>query len=403
MDFGQRHEFPSTKHYAVTYQMIATTRYREYYDPKFVANSDNITIRSEKSGSIHILNTVPPPAPDLAYVLPILIWEDPVVGSQDAIKKGAPIKRKVRRGLRVYMRRNWYASGEEERLGVVFAPKSKIEAMALDADPDNQVPVTQWGTNPIWYTTPVKRQPTVDDALVATDMRFKGIAVAKKSLTAAFAAQRDTVAPVTSTGTQPTPVDTFRKPDEQVMLGPDEIVTVDVAAFAVECDIDKDLIYADIEFKETGSYSPMVKMALARFQPYSAPYAYLSPVTNWVFHAVAPERTIAYGLVLETNEDPLHPTRQLRFSLSGLVPGNVREGYRKNSLEVSLFDGETSISEAQIPLKVDDSARGFLIPLQILDRLKHPNVHIKEFEYVGNSDPRLVLACQIPLDRKLLS
>jgi hypothetical protein len=76
VDFGQRHEFPTTKHYAVSYYMVATTRYREYYDPAFTAHPENISIRSEASRTIHISNTVPPPPPDIVYVLPILIWED---------------------------------------------------------------------------------------------------------------------------------------------------------------------------------------------------------------------------------------------------------------------------------------------------------------------------------------
>ena len=194
VDFGKRHEFPTTKHYAVIYQMVATTCYREYYDSKFTANQDNITIKSERSKLIHILNTVAPPVPEVVYVLPIFIWEDAIPVSSEAARNGETITRKVRRGLRVYMRRNWCASGDDERLAVVFAPKGASDARALEADPDNQVPVTQWGTNPIWYTTPAKRQPTVDDASVESDMRFEGIEIAKHSLSAALAAQRDVAA-----------------------------------------------------------------------------------------------------------------------------------------------------------------------------------------------------------------
>jgi hypothetical protein len=400
VDFARRHEFPATKHYAAKYVMVATTRYREYYDPKLIAKSENITIKSEESEVFHILNTNPPPVPEFVYVIPILIWEDAVVTPSYAVINGATIGRKVRRGLRVYMRRSWYASGEDERLGLVFAPKSTSTSTMFDADPENQIPVTQWGTNPIWHTTPIKRQPTVDDAYVDPNMRFEGIKVAKTSTTALLAAQRDDAAADASASgkTEDSPLEKFREADKQVMLAPEQIQLVDVAAFDVHCDLDKDLLYADVEFKETDSYSPMVKMALARIQPHSAPYAHLSPVTNWVFHAIAPARTIAYGIVSEINENPRSPTRQIKFAVSGTFPGNSRQGYRENSLEVLLFDGEAEVSELQVPLTVDDITFGFRIPVAIVESLKRPTVHLKEFEHVGNDGPRLVLACQVPLN-----
>ena len=271
--------------------------------------------------------------------------------------------------------------------------------MALEADPDNQVPVTQWGANPIWYTTPVKSQPTVDDASVELEMRFEGVEIAKHSLTAAIAVQRAAAADGQAAAeAERVSVDDFRKSDEQLSLKPNEVTKVDIAAFPVNCDFDRDLVYADVEFKETDSYSKMVKLALARFQPYSAPYAFLSPVISWVFHAIGPERTIAYGVVSEINEDPMRSTQQMKFVIGGVVPGNLQEGFRKNSLEVSLFDGKNAVSELEKPMRIEDSQMGFRIPLRLLERLKHPNVHIAEFEYIGNTATRLVFALTVPID-----
>ena len=156
-----------------------------------------------------------------------------------------------------------------------------------------------------------------------------------------------------------------------------------------------------MEFKDTESYSKMVKLALARFQQYSAPYAYLSPVSSWVFQPIGPDRTISFGVVSEINEDPLRPSRQIRFAIGGNSPGNLAEGYRKNSLQASLFDGENTVSEFQEPLKIDAAEAGFTVPLNVLQRLKRPSVHVKKFEYIGNGDTRLVFACQIPIDPKL--
>ncbi|MEQ1953190.1 hypothetical protein [Mesorhizobium sp. CN2-181] len=400
VDFAKRHEFPTTKHYAVRYHMVATTRYREYYDPQFTADSANITITSEKSDVFHILNTTPPPALEVVYVLPILIWEDPAIAQPSGSWESLVVERKVRRGLRVYMRRNWFLSGEDERLGVVFAQKASSTAIAIDADPEHQVAVTQWGTNPIWLTKALDRQPTVDDAAVDAQMRFSGIKIAKKGTMAAMAAQRDVPSSMAADDelNANSPLLKLRRADDQVELPPGEIETVNVAAFPVYCDFDKDLDYADVEFGETASYSPMVKLALARFQPHSAAYAHLSPITHWVFQSVSPERVLAYGIVTEMNEDPLRPTKQLRFTIAGIAPGDSRLGYRENSLEVLLFDGETPVSESQIPLSVPDKTHGFRIPMSFLESLKRPTVQIKEFEHVGGDTPRLAFVYTAAID-----
>jgi hypothetical protein len=402
VDFGRSHEFPTTKHYAVEYHMVATTRYREYYDPKFTANPENITIKSTESKVFHILNTVPPPSPDIVYVLPILIWEDPA-------KHGATIQRKLRRGLRVYMRRNWYASGEDERLAIVLAPSALSKTVALDADPNSPVPVTQWGANPIWYTSKIKQQPTLDDVLTDPNMlappkgKHQRVAIATRGVSAALAAQRDKIAKETKdSGQSITPlILEMRKRDFQVQLQSEDVQEVDIAAFDVHCDHEKDLLYADLEFKETASYSPMVTMALARYQPFSAPYAYLSAVTRWAFQTISPERTISYGVVSEINEDQLRPTRQVRITISGPSPGNPHEGYRRNSFEVLLSDGDNQISEHQIPLSVSNDPPSFLIPVKLFAELKDPTVHIKELEYIGSGDARIVFACSVVLDRNL--
>jgi hypothetical protein len=404
VDFARRHEFPTTKHYAVKYQMIATTRYREYYDPIFTADPANITITSEESKVFHILNTTPPPALELVYVLPVLIWEDPVVVPNSGADGGQRIERKIRRGLRVYMRRNWFQSGEDEMLAAVFAPDGASPAMALDADPEHQLPVTQWGTNPIWLTKPLDRQPTVQDAIVETGLICRNVKIAKKGTMAALATIRDVAAPASveddrsAAATQRK----MRQADQQIELPPEEVDKVDVAAFRVHCDHDKDLVYADVEFAETGSYSPMVKLALARFQPFSAPYAHLSTITSWVFQAISPERVIAYGVVLEMNEDAAQPTKQVRFTIGGTAPGNSKLGYLENSLSILLFDGETQISEWQVPHKTADVALGFSVPLGFLEPLKRPIVQITEYEYVRGQEPRVAFVYRTEIDLEAL-
>jgi hypothetical protein len=396
LDFGRRHEFPTTKHYAVRYHMVATTRYREYYSTEFTAKPENITIRSDESAIIHILNTVPPPVPQIVYVLPILVVEEPII--RKTAHKTERIERTVRRGLRVYMRRDWWASGEDEQLGVVFSSKNAKKEAALEADPDNQIPVTQWGTNPIWHTTPIKRQPTIADARTVSGMRFADVAIAKKGISAAQAERRDKLAAQAKAHRPPplSPMQKTREQDAQVEPHPDDVAHVDVAAFTVHVDHNKGLIYADVEFNEPDSYSPLVKMALARFQPHSSPYAHLSAVTSWVFQTLSPERTIAYGPSSEQVGTALR--KQVTFAVSGKGPGDTQNGFPTNSLEVLLYDGNAPASEQQLPLVIDDFATQFVVPVDMLKTLKKPSLQIKEFEQIGTGTRRLVLSWQVAID-----
>jgi hypothetical protein len=67
---------------------------------------------------------------------------------------------------------------------------------------------------------------------------------------------------------------------------------VDVAVFDVDYDYDKGKWFADIEVDMGGSYTPFIRLALARFQFNSVDTVHLSPVVQADFAQVAPDRTM---------------------------------------------------------------------------------------------------------------
>jgi|GEM_PF-2143946 len=385
VDFGKRHEFPSTKHYAVRYDMTATTRYREYYSAETVKNSDNITIKSEPSKVLHILNTVPPPAPEVVYVLPIQIWGSPK-------KNGTRVEREIRRGLRIFMRRGWFASGEDERLAVVLAPATG----GTSSGAGDEVPVTEWGTNPIWLTAPLKRRPTTEDFVTDETMAYprggrqSNVGIAKAGVSAALAVQRD-AAHAAAEDPAPDP----RKVDDQIELSAAQTQMVDVAVFEIGVDPRKDMLYADVELKDTESYSPLVQFALARYQHFSAPYAFLSPIKRWVFQALSAKRTISYG------PSGVGLEKQIVFALTGNTPGDRKRGFRTNSVEVLLSEGDKPGDGGQLPLVVEEDLLTFSIPAARLAALKKPTVHIQEFEHPNGSDARIAFAVTIDVDKRV--
>ncbi|HOO53781.1 MAG TPA: S-layer protein domain-containing protein [Methanothrix sp.] len=119
-----RHDFGDTKYRRVEYTPVATTRFREYFNPernKISADSDS-EIEFSRSGPkivLDIPNSARPPKPKVLYVIPAYGWREEE--EFDRVKR-------YRSGgyLRVYLDRPWFASGDGELLGVVTAQYSPI-------------------------------------------------------------------------------------------------------------------------------------------------------------------------------------------------------------------------------------------------------------------------------------
>jgi hypothetical protein len=169
-----KHEFRDTKYRRVTYQVVATTRFREYFPETLTSDVANITQVSDKK-TVDVPASARPAAPKVLYVVPTFGWEQ--TGGTEG-----PLSRKRRVGLRVYLDRPWYSSGDGELLGVLLAHKpfpppdpdpgdgggsggrpSSTRRVAGDpiAEPPQKVAetlapfVTQWGTDPAFLAAPM--------------------------------------------------------------------------------------------------------------------------------------------------------------------------------------------------------------------------------------------------------
>ena len=142
---GGRHEFHDTKHRKVDYTAVATTRFREYFPAAITDDLANITRRSQPQ-TISILSSARPAAPRVLYVLPTFAWEDTV---EDAWN----FSRRRGGGLRVYLDRPWFSSGEGELLGAVLwgcPPPQHQQFRSFEVPDVLRSYVTQWGMDPIW-------------------------------------------------------------------------------------------------------------------------------------------------------------------------------------------------------------------------------------------------------------
>jgi hypothetical protein len=120
--FLARHEFGDTRHRRVTYRLVATTRFKEYFPERITSDTANIT-RTATFENVQVLNSVRPPALEITSIIPAFQWDH----SRELTSQRAG------GWLRVYLGTKWFATGEGEMVAVVGdAPGSNP---ASGADP----------------------------------------------------------------------------------------------------------------------------------------------------------------------------------------------------------------------------------------------------------------------------
>jgi hypothetical protein len=265
-DAAPRHLFNDTKRHRVSYTASASSRYREYFPQDqaldFTRTSDPVLVDVPASAR--------PLAPEVLYVIPTFGWQRQVATN---------MKRSVRfgGGLRVYLNRPWYSSGEGELLGVTLW--SSANGSFNDSARDKfKSYITQWGMDPIWNTADLMGVPGIYDFpdRVASDSE-----VALEEANAA--------------------------------LAPDKPGRVDVVGYTPQFDPDRRLWYADLTVDTGSTYAPFVRLALVRYQPHALDEARISRVVVAGFAQLTPDRA---ALV---TADPHHP-RTLRIVISGTAP-----------------------------------------------------------------------------------
>ena len=126
-------------------------------------------------------------------------------------------------GLRVYIHRPWYSSGEQELLGAVLWPAFSTPPTSPQREQYKHL-ITQWGLDPVWQTEQISEMPAA--------WQFSSATQTGSNLTL----------------------------EESTIL-------VDVAGHNVGFDASRKLWYCDITFENPSAYTPFVRLALARYQP----------------------------------------------------------------------------------------------------------------------------------------
>jgi hypothetical protein len=263
MFHANKHKFPDTKHRNVSYRLRATTRFREYFEPSELAPpavtgtpawdapvDDGKSVVSE-AFAVSVPSSARPAPPVVHSVIPLFIWDEGTEPEQPVA-----YRRRRRPGVRIYLERPWYSSGDGELLGVLLEPGA-TKTMHTWA--------SQWGGDPLWLTTEVDKRSLSSMQLV--DFFHGGISGRPPDAT-----------PVVPTATLP-------------LTALKQNPTVQVLGYQPEYAPDRRLWFVDVAFEGGATFWPFVRLAVARYQPDSIPGCHLSAPARCDYVQLTPRRT----------------------------------------------------------------------------------------------------------------
>ena len=302
---------------------------------------------------LDIPSTARPAAPKVLYLIPTFGW------NSSSNQEGTQYTSERRGGgLRVYMERPWFSSGDSEQLGVVIWT-------GASPMPERVKPfVSDWGEDPLYKSAPTTLAPTAGAFKVAVPH-----------------------APMTFTL-------------EELNQDP-PLTTFDVAGHAVGYDAERRLWYADLEIDAGPSYFPFVRLALARHQPHSVPHAHLSRVVLADFVQLTANRSASITRASKQSDT-------LNLAVSGLSYQMLQSAAGPSIVEVSIEEGRPNTDPGELGWAEVAGSTKQLVPSaapggttvwsgQVTLPKGPPNRHrvvIKEFERFSSTpgDRRLVYA-----------
>ena len=303
------HRFADTKHRSVSYFFRAATRFREYFAPELLRGDpanpldDGASVIGE-TVEVSVPSSARPAAPVIHSVLPLFRWNEGVEPEQ-------PMARRVTRqaGVRIYLQRPWYSSGDGELLAVLLAANGNDVFGEPPDDPGTGFPyVSQWGGDPLWVSAPVAARPLqtvqLDDLLHSSGIDD----------------EPRPGRPVTPAVSLPLPAGVA---DRNVLA----------VGYRPQYSTERKLWYVDIAIDPGTAFWPFVRLAVARYQPDSVAGEHLSSPVRCDFVQLTPERIASVSrtddthvrVVVSGTRGLTRDTTAPRFGLEGAFARPVDE------------------------------------------------------------------------------
>ena len=246
-----RHDLPDTRHRTIDYCFRATTRFREYFPAAMLAEADARSVVGPIV-RLSVPSSAKPAAPIVHSVLPLFRWNE---GTEPA--QPFAFRRSRQAGLRLYLERPWFSSGEGELLGVLLG--GEIASAGF---------TSQWGADPVWQQAGPKQRAIG----VELEDFWSGLGY------------DDTAGP------NPRVYPPAGLPLDE--LGGKRVT---VLGYRPEYQPSRRLWFVDVSIAPGAAVWPFVRLAIARYQPQSLPGLALSPVVHCDFMQLAPERTAIFS------------------------------------------------------------------------------------------------------------
>lgn len=249
LPFEAIHDLGDTKRRIVTYRPVATTRFREYF-VGLEAGQQSL-VRAGESVVMDIPAARRPDPPQIHSVIPLLRHSRTVSNGQLTSTRSCI-------GVRIYLKRPWFTTGEGERLGVSVPTTAEFGNTIAQFDALRDL-VSRWGCDPFQSMAPGKAPHLVPEMILNGKE------------------QQDSA---------------------QIPDNPEGALGHTVIGLEVHFDAERDLWYADLELN-LGSTQlinqrfPMLRLALVRFQPGSFEFSpECSRLVHTDFIPLLPNRTL---------------------------------------------------------------------------------------------------------------
>ncbi len=302
--------FEDTHYRRVTYVPAGTTRYAEFFEPSQIP-ADPV---AGTPVVLDIPSSARPAAPVVLDAVPLLRW------GQEAEPDEPFAWRQVRRsGVRVWVARPWFSSGDGELLAVLVFDADEWVPDADPGAPWKRQPKAQQapdGATSLWAADPIVQHgggtstPTVPPLLTFDQLVLDLVETAAAGSVGIRPPLGGEVAGGRDRGWPDGPGNPVAVAGSIPLRDVRGHPSVRVLGYRPEFDEASGRWFVDVALQETPALWPFVRLAVARYQPHSIAGCELSPValTSWV--QPLPTRTL-------TVSRP--DSRHVQVTLTGVV------------------------------------------------------------------------------------
>ena len=250
------HNLPDTKARNVFYRLHGSSRFREFFLPDELPGPDDEASAGNEV-AVNVPSSAAPVPPVVRDVIPMFMWEQTTEPEHPFA-----IRRIRRSGVRIWLDRPWYSSGEGEMLAILTTGDP-----ALVKDKDEKVS--------LWARDPILAGPRMANSYevpVLSAWQQRAVQLALN--------------PIDAPGRPLFHVVKERKSDKPE----DKDNVVNAYVFRPEFHRERKRWFVDVIFDSANAIWPFLRLSVARYQPNSIPNMAFSEVVATDFVQLPPER-----------------------------------------------------------------------------------------------------------------